>query len=327
MKKLLTIAIPTYNRAKALDRQLTWLANAIKGFESEVELFVSDNCSTDDTQEVIEKWRAQLKNVTLHSTRNAENIGLMRNVIQTLTWATTKYVWSLGDDDPIQDSAVSYVFNRLRKYDDVSLLFLNFSGRDGVTGKPEHPDTIIGNRWFDIEQDEGDGDGKATFQHCVTTNVGAATFLTAIIFKTETVQLAIRTWPEGVNNWFFYVYISGFCAANGRTIVTKDTYLECITGVSSWQRQPKLAFLIQYRDLPIMVEKLTEVGYSKQFRRAMMVRALKDTNLRVLLGAMRRWPVFVIRNLTMFLADVGRGMIAAEPSRNLRALEERTSSK
>ena len=31
MQKLLTIAIPTYNRAALLDKQLAWLATAIKG--------------------------------------------------------------------------------------------------------------------------------------------------------------------------------------------------------------------------------------------------------------------------------------------------------
>jgi len=57
MNKLLTIAIPTYNRADLLDKQLTWLSQAIKGFETECEILVSDNCSTDHTQSIINKWR------------------------------------------------------------------------------------------------------------------------------------------------------------------------------------------------------------------------------------------------------------------------------
>ena len=42
-KKLLTIAVPTYNRAELLDKQLAWLAQAIQGFESECEIIISDN--------------------------------------------------------------------------------------------------------------------------------------------------------------------------------------------------------------------------------------------------------------------------------------------
>ena len=100
MKKLLTIAIPTYNRAKLLDTQLAWLAHAVKGFEDEIEIFVSDNCSTDNTQDVIKKWQAHLSNMTFNSCKNVENIGVMKNIKQCYMSASTKYVWTIGDDDP-----------------------------------------------------------------------------------------------------------------------------------------------------------------------------------------------------------------------------------
>jgi Glycosyl transferase family 2 len=51
MDILLSIVIPTYNRAVELDRQLGWLAQEIKGYEQECEVFISDNCSTDQTPE------------------------------------------------------------------------------------------------------------------------------------------------------------------------------------------------------------------------------------------------------------------------------------
>jgi len=57
VNKLLTIAIPTFNRATLLDRQIAWLAKIIKEFESECEIFISDNCSIDNTQDVIKKWQ------------------------------------------------------------------------------------------------------------------------------------------------------------------------------------------------------------------------------------------------------------------------------
>jgi len=59
MTALLTIAIPTYNRAKQLDRQLNWAVNAIAGRWDEVELIVSDNASLDETPEICQKWYAQ----------------------------------------------------------------------------------------------------------------------------------------------------------------------------------------------------------------------------------------------------------------------------
>ncbi len=95
MNKLLTIAIPTYNRASLLDKQLAWLSEAIKEFESECEILVSDNCSTDNSQEVINKWQETLSNITLKVNRNSENIGVMKNIAYCLKAARTKYVCAI----------------------------------------------------------------------------------------------------------------------------------------------------------------------------------------------------------------------------------------
>ncbi|WP_276374003.1 glycosyltransferase family 2 protein [Chryseolinea sp. H1M3-3] len=316
MNKLLTIAIPTYNRAKLLDRQLTWLSQAVKGFEDEIEIFVSDNCSTDNTQEVINKWRALFSSVTFNTCKNAENIGVMKNIMNCLNSATTKYVWTIGDDDPIQDRAISYTINKFKQYEDVSLLLLNFSGRNQITGEPAHPPTIVGNRWFDIESEDGTGDGKAIFEHCMTKSVGAVIFLTAIVYRRDLLLRAVRTWPEGVDNWMYLAYLAGYCAANGRTIVTKENYLECIVAVSYWQKEPQASMLMQFKHVPEVVGKLSEAGYSKNFYRTMMVRNFRDVNIRVFLGALRRWPSFAVRTLIPFLTSVGRAVVGMAPARN-----------
>jgi len=318
MRKLLTVAIPTYNRAELLNTQLSWLAQAVKGFENEIEIFVSDNCSTDHTQDVIKKWKAELNNITFNSRKNAENIGVMKNIHQCLISASTKYVWTIGDDDPIQDRAISYTINKFKQYDDVSLLLLNFSGRNQLTGEPVHPHTITGNRWFDIESEDGNGDGKEIFQHCMTKSVGAVIFLTAIVYHTDLMLRAARAWPGGETNWMYLAYLAGYCAANGRTIVTKENYLECIVAVSNWQKDPKASLLMQYKHVPEVLGKLTETGYSKEFYRAMMIRTLKDAELRVLLGAIRRWPAFALRTLVPFLTSVCGAAVGASPGRELK---------
>ncbi|HEX6227368.1 MAG TPA: glycosyltransferase family 2 protein [Chryseolinea sp.] len=327
MQKLLTIAIPTYNRAKLLDTQLSWLAGAVKGFENEIEIFVSDNCSTDNTQDIIKKWKENLTNFTFKSCRNSENIGVMKNIMNCLASAVTKYVWTIGDDDPIQDRAVTYTINKLKQYDDVSLLFLNFSGRNQLTGEPMFPRTIVGNRWFDIESEDGTADGSAVFEHCMTKSVGAVIFLTAIIYRTDLMMKAARAWPDGVTNWMYLGYLAGYCAANGRTIVTKENYLECIVSVSYWQQEPQASLLMQYKHVPEVVNKLVENGYSKEFYRKMMVQTFKEANLRVLLGALRRWPVFASGIIFPFLTSVGRAVIGAGPARELRMADGKASEK
>ncbi len=321
MNKLLTIAIPTFNRAKLLDKQLAWLAEAIKGFEADCEILVSDNCSTDNTQDVVKKWQSTLSHITFNYNKNPENIGVLKNITYCLNAATTEYVWTIGDDDPIQKRAVTYVLTKIKEHQNLSLLFLNYSGRNQVTGEPVHPPTIVGNRWFDADSEDGCGDGKAIFEHCYDKSVGAVIFLTAIVYRTDLVQRGLQIWKDAVNNWIFLAYLAGYCAAHGSVIVTKDIYMECIVGVSYWQKEPKSALLMQYKHIPEVLVKLEENGYSQQFCRRMIVKNLREVNLRVLLGALKRWPLFTMKIVIPFLALVGVSALQLMTWKNLKIAE------
>ncbi len=326
MNKLLRIAIPTYNRAELLDKQLAWLAEAIKGFESECEIFVSDNCSPDNTQEVVKKWQGILRNVTFTYHKNTENIGVMRNIIHCLKSAKTKFVWAIGDDDPIQERAVAYTINKIKTNNDLSLLFLNFSGRNKITGEPVHPPTIVGNRWFDADSEDGNADGKAIFEHCFSKSVGAVIFLTATVYRSDLVKRALEIWEDAASNWISLAYLAGYCAANGSVIVTKDTYLECIVGVSYWQKEPKSSLLMQYKHIPEIIKKLQQIGYSQVFCNRMILHNFREVNLKVFLGALRRWPVFALNVGISFLTLVSLSAIEEVYPQNFKIAESRLTS-
>ncbi|KYC42764.1 glycosyltransferase [Scytonema hofmannii PCC 7110] len=321
MNKLLTIAIPTYNRAELLDKQLAWIAQAIQGFESDCEIFVSDNCSTDNTQEIIKKWQTQLSHITFKSNRNSENLGVMPNIINCLKSATTKYVWAIGDDDPIENEAVSYALGKIKKHENLALLFLNFSGRNKTTGEPVHPPTIVGNRWFDVDSEDGDRDGKAVFEHCFSKSVGAVIFLTASIYRTNLVHKSLQKWEDAAQNWISLAYIAGYCAANGRVIVTKKTYVECIVGVSYWQKEQKSALLMQYKHISEVLMKLEQNGYSRQYCRQMVWKNFQEANLKVLFGALRRWPLFTIKTVVPFFTLVVLSILDIIGNRQINGVE------
>lgn len=69
-KPLLSICIPTYNRAEYLEKSLDSLVNQ-ESF-SQIEVVISDNCSTDGTQILCERFCKEHANI--HYYRNAENI-------------------------------------------------------------------------------------------------------------------------------------------------------------------------------------------------------------------------------------------------------------
>ena len=111
--KLLTIAIPTYNRALYLDLCLSHLYKQLPGNDGLVDLLVSDNNSTDGTADVVQKYINQGLRITYN--KNSENIGASKNVLQCYTLATGKYVLVLGDDDFMLTGALSEILSVLQR--------------------------------------------------------------------------------------------------------------------------------------------------------------------------------------------------------------------
>jgi hypothetical protein len=94
--------------------------------------------------------------------------------------------------------------------------------------------------------------------------------------------------------------------------------LECIVGVSYWQKVPQSALLMQYKHIPEVILKLQENGYSKNFCRRMLLQNSKEVSLKVFLGALRRWPMSAIKTVVPFLALVGFTALEVIPVRELK---------
>lgn len=99
-QKLLTICLPTYNRAKYLKMQLERFSSIPSYMWNDVRIFISDNCSTDET-ESIGKAYASKSDFDIVYSKNEENLGMDGNFVTCFKSAKTKYVWLLGDDDII----------------------------------------------------------------------------------------------------------------------------------------------------------------------------------------------------------------------------------
>ena len=113
---ILSICIPTWNRAKILDISLKNFLDQIKDVNlSELELYVSDNCSEDETEQVVKKYISQGLPITYN--RNHENIGAARNFIKCMEWASGKYILLLGDDDIFKPRAIKYLLDIIRDKD------------------------------------------------------------------------------------------------------------------------------------------------------------------------------------------------------------------
>ena len=96
--KVLSILIPTYNRAAYL-KQLLFVLNEQLGnrYEHEVEVIVADNASTDETDVVLEKVSSNA--LPIRIIRRKANIGTDGNIADLVSQSLALFCWVIGDDD------------------------------------------------------------------------------------------------------------------------------------------------------------------------------------------------------------------------------------
>ena len=87
-----SVCIPTYNRAPLLEG---FLASILSQTHADFEVIVSDNCSTDQTRDII----SACSDARVRYYRNETNIGPYPNMNRLLDLARGDYVCILHDDD------------------------------------------------------------------------------------------------------------------------------------------------------------------------------------------------------------------------------------
>lgn len=112
---VLSIAIPTYNRAIWLKLCLEQLLPQVDSIGDSVEVTIYDNASPDNTTETVQAFIDQ--NFSLSYKRNNENIGSDKNIAQCFNLAKGRYVLILGDDDIVLDGALPKIIALLKSGD------------------------------------------------------------------------------------------------------------------------------------------------------------------------------------------------------------------
>ena len=101
---LLSICIPNYNRKNCLKNCLNSILISKKISKLSFEVCISDNCSDENIEDIILEYS---KNLNIKFKKNSENLGLGRNIIESVAMASGKFVWILGNDDLILSNSLS----------------------------------------------------------------------------------------------------------------------------------------------------------------------------------------------------------------------------
>lgn len=114
---LVSIGIPTYNRANGNLHKV--IERALSQTYQNVEVIVSDNCSTDHTPEVVES----IKDSRLRYIRQETNIGPNNNFNFCLNQAKGEYFLLFHDDDMIDHDFVEACMSSLEPGESVGAIF------------------------------------------------------------------------------------------------------------------------------------------------------------------------------------------------------------
>lgn len=115
---LVSIGMPVFNEARFIAEALDAL---VAQSYPNVEILISDNCSTDDTQKICEEYCQKYPHIRYH--RFAENQGAAANFRHTLRHSRGQYfMWAAGHDRWSPDYLEKSV-NMLEQHPEASLSF------------------------------------------------------------------------------------------------------------------------------------------------------------------------------------------------------------
>jgi len=120
--KVLTIGIPTFNRPVELLNSVQSLAEQLTSEElSNIEILVSDNCSLEDSNEVLCQISRVVPNLKIY--RNEKNIGYDRNINNIFEKAQGEFVIILADDDRVKKNSLRSIYRSVVESQSDIILF------------------------------------------------------------------------------------------------------------------------------------------------------------------------------------------------------------
>lgn len=133
-KPILSIIIPTYNRAMLLKGCLESILVQLKSHDlsKKIEIIISDNASSDTTSKLSEIYLKKFSLIRYF--RNRINVGGDINLFLGASHAKGKYIWFFSDDDAHMEYSIKTVLNIISRYTpDVLLVNMDLYSKDMKT--------------------------------------------------------------------------------------------------------------------------------------------------------------------------------------------------
>ncbi|WP_291598533.1 glycosyltransferase family 2 protein [Bacteroides sp.] len=252
---LLSICVPTYNGAERIQHCIDRLLDSRKS-RNDVEIVISNNCSTDGTDLILEKYKNS-KRLKINS--NKFNLGFIGNIAVIIDQLSNgKYTWIIGDDDLVDIDAIDIICS--------TILYTN---TDYISVK---------HRLLSLEQakhlkknkkkDKGYCQGNYFSVLDINASAGniLGTFMSSQIFRTDVVRKFNKT-LLGPNDWASFVttfpnsYMMTMCFYNSdKCISINAPLITALLHSKSWDDK---LFVVATKILPEYYDYCLGLGASK----------------------------------------------------------------
>jgi len=111
-KKLVSIAMTTYNGESYIEKQLQSILNQTY---NSLEIIICDDCSNDSTVEIIKKYIRIDTRIQL--VKNKKNLGFKKNFEQAISLCTGDYIALSDQDDIWKNNKIEKLLSKIGKHD------------------------------------------------------------------------------------------------------------------------------------------------------------------------------------------------------------------
>lgn len=173
--KLLTIAIPSYNRSDQAKQRLAEISSALQSFADpwnrrEITVVLFENGESLEYAQALAPYLGEnIKHVS-----SVNNKGLYRNFLRCIEAGDAEWLWILGDDDKLLPGALEAIVNDIENCTSDAVIYNNFTA------------SADGSR---VEVGTIDGLFNAT-------TVSEALFMSGTIWRTQLIQSYVSIFME-----------------------------------------------------------------------------------------------------------------------------------
>lgn len=259
---ILSICIPTFNRAHYLNNCLHSIIKYNLHKKLKFQVCVSDNCSTDNTEQVVKKAKRFLD---IKYLKNPTNFGVHLNFLKVVSMADGEFIWMIGDDDLLMPYAIENIFDLINKNPNVDFFYVNsFHLSTDYIEKFTHPfDTKnlpIDMKPFSKRKIEG----ELPFYELINPNISfdflGGIFLSVFkkknwienTFVLDKKALSEKQIFSHFDNTFPHIKIFSRAFANSKAYFNVLPLNVCITGAREWSHMSPLIMSVR------LVEALEE---------------------------------------------------------------------